>query len=263
MRTVARLAIAPVKSLALWHPTEVRITPNGVLEDRRFHLVDADGRRVSGPKHGPLVRIRAAYDASTERLSLTLPDGVVVEGPADRITGDAITSDFYGRPVVGHEVQGPFGEAISSLARFSVRLVRSDRAGDAVDVWPLSIMSTASAEELARRTGSDRPTETRRFRMSIELSGCEPFEEDTWVGRTVRIGQAVVRIPGPIPRCAVTTFDPDTGVRDFGTLHAIKQIRGQGADGDLYFGVYGDVVEPGIVRTGDGVVVETADGSAG
>jgi uncharacterized protein YcbX len=90
--------------------------------------------------------------------------------------------------------------------------------------------------------------------MQFELDGCEPFEEDTWEGRLLRFGGvdgAVIRMGGQIPRCAVTTYDPDSGERDFGTLHAIKRLRGSNADGKLPFGVYAEVVEPGTVRVGD------------
>ena len=54
-------------------------------------------------------------------------------------------------------------------------------------------MSRASAVALASASGSERPLETRRFRMQFELDGCEPFEEDTWDGGPVRIGGAVVK----------------------------------------------------------------------
>jgi uncharacterized protein YcbX len=51
----------------------------------------------------------------------------------------------------------------------------------------------------------------------------------------------------------VTTLDPATGVRDFPTLHVIKGYRGVSAQGNLEFGVYAEVLEPGTVRVGDGV----------
>jgi hypothetical protein len=90
--------------------------------------------------------------------------------------------------------------------------------------------------------------------MTIEIEGVdEPHAEDAWASRTVRVGRAVLRIGEQVPRCFVTTLDPSTGVRDFPTLHVIKQYRGVSADGDLPFGVYADVVEPGTVRVGDPV----------
>jgi MOSC domain-containing protein YiiM len=42
-----------------------------------------------------------------------------------------------------------------------------------------------------------------------------------------------------------------TAKRDFSTLKVIKDYRGISPDGDLDFGVYASVVEPGTVRVGD------------
>jgi hypothetical protein len=67
----------------------------------------------------------------------------------------------------------------------------------------------------------------------------------------VRIGEAVVRVGSQVPRCVITTLDPDTGERDFPTLSVIKRYRGLTDDGELPFGMYADVVRPGAVRTGD------------
>ena len=91
----------------------------------------------------------------------------------------------------------------------------------------------------------------RRFRMLVHLAGCEPHEEDGWDGRLLSLGEAVVRVGGPVPRCATTTRDPETGERDFDTLRAIKAYRGLRERKHIDFGVYADVVEPGRVRVGD------------
>ena len=62
--------------------------------------------------------------------------------------------------------------------------------------------------------------------MLLTLAGCAEHEEDGWDGRLLQIGAAVVRVGGPVPRCAVTTRDPDTGVRDLDTLRLIQGYRG-------------------------------------
>jgi uncharacterized protein YcbX len=72
----------------------------------------------------------------------------------------------------------------------------------------------------------------------------------------MRIGEAVVRVGGPVPRCATTTRSPETGIRDLDTLHAIKAYRGLRDGKNIDFGVYGDVERPGRVRVGDPVSVE-------
>ena len=43
-------------------PHAVAVTGNGVLDNRRFHLVDARRRLLNGKQHGPLVRVTADFD---------------------------------------------------------------------------------------------------------------------------------------------------------------------------------------------------------
>src|ERR687888_632711 len=130
MVSVTRISIAPVKGLALVHPDEVELERTGVLENRRFYIVDADGRRYGQLRNGRLVCVRAAYDAQRERLTLTFPDGTVADGNV--ALGDEITTDFYGRPVTGRLVRGPWSDALSEAFHRPLRLVQPP-PGAAVD----------------------------------------------------------------------------------------------------------------------------------
>lgn len=259
MPRLARLSVTPVKALALLHPDRVTISEVGIPENRRFYLANEAGRLVGIKQFPDLLRVRPSYDAATEWLELRFPDGSVVAGDGADVDG-AIETDFWGRPVAAHVIQGPFSAAISRFVGAPLRLARCDRPGDGPDVHHLSLVSFESVGELARRGGEDRDIDARRFRVNLELDGCEPHEEDTWEGRRVRLGEAVVRIEGRIPRCMITTLNPDTGVKDFDTLKVIPTYRPLIADdGDskrgIPFGVYAEVEQPGDVRVGDDVVV--------
>jgi hypothetical protein len=248
---IARLNVTPVKSTALNHPDEIRLERYGPVGDRDFFFVDEDGRRLSGTSKAPLLTIRADYDDERDRLEIRLPTGIVASGAA-RATGEALRVDFYGRPVCARVVEGDWNEAVSAYAGRGVRLARVDDPGAGTDVEPVTLVSLASVAELSRRGGREDPVDPGRFRMTFELDGCEPHEEDAWCGRRLRIGGAVVRIGVSVPRCVITTLDPKTGVRDFPTLSVIKSYRGRTDDG-LPFGVYGQIEEPGVVRVGDPV----------
>lgn len=252
MRTVARLSIAPVKSMALQHPDRVRLESFGVVGDRSFYLTDQDGRLVSGSRNGSLMRIKACYDASSDRLSLRFPDGSVVEGEPTT-DGEPVSTSFYGRQVSGRAVAGPWAEAIAEYLGQPVLLVRPETPGAASDEAPVTLMSSASVEELARQAGRTVPVDGRRFRMLLELAGCEPHEEDSWDGRRLNVGQAVLKVGGPVPRCVVTTLHPEVGIKDFDSLKVIAAYRGVTPDRDINFGVYADVVEPGTIAVGDPV----------
>ncbi|HXF72277.1 MAG TPA: MOSC domain-containing protein [Actinomycetota bacterium] len=254
MPTVARLNVTPVKATRLHHPVRIRLGPRGAEGDRAFFLVDGEGRRFSGPRAARMMAVRAEHDPELGTLRFAFPDGTEVEGPA-RATGPALVADFWGRPVPARIVPGPWEEALSALAGEPLRVARPDRPGDAVDVRPVTLVSLASVDDLARRGGLAGRVDPGRFRMLVELEGCAPYEEDTWAGRMLVLGGAVVRAGGPVPRCAVTTKDPRTGETDLPTLRAIELARGRDPTGKLPFGIYADVVEPGEVTVGDPVHV--------
>jgi hypothetical protein len=252
MRTLARLSATPVKALRLSHPPEADLTTGGIPVDRRFYLIDEEGGLFDASDHGGLHRIVAEYEPGTERLRLTFPDGAAVEGTADSLDG-TVTTDFFGRAVTGRVVDGDFGDAISLAVGRPVRLVRVARDGDGQDVHPLTIVSSASVRDIGSR-GDRSDLDARRFRMNLEIDGCDPYEEDSWDGGLVRIGEATIRVRGQIPRCVVTTLDPDTGEKDFTTLNLIARHRERiGGRGGLPFGMYAEVVEAGRVRIGDRV----------
>jgi MOSC domain-containing protein len=251
---VARISIAPVKGLALVERDEVLLEEAGVPENRRFHIVDADGRRYNQLRNGALVQIKPEYDGV--RLSLRFPDGAVAD--AEVVLGAELTTDFYGRLVQGRVLEGPWSAALSEWAGRPLTLVQS-APGAAVDRGggPVSLVSRASLEELGRHGDRNGAVDGRRFRMLFELDGCEPHEEDTWVKGRVRIGDAVAYIRHDVGRCAITTQNPDTGAPDLDTLRTIREYRGEtvneGGKKHIPFGVYGNVVEPGRVAVGDAV----------
>jgi uncharacterized protein YcbX len=242
-----------VKGLALIHPDTVHLSEHGVAQNRRFYMIDASGRRYGLTRDGSLVQIRAEYNPDGERLRLVFPGGAIVEGAVAR--GERVVTDFYGRPVEGEVVGGPFSEALSSHAGQPLRLVRALDPSGGVDRdhGSVSLVSQASLDELARRSGASS-VDGRRFRMLFEIDGVEPHGEDEWIGADLRIGAAVIRLYGRVARCAITTQNPDTGLVDFDTLRRIRAYRGVGPNGeDIDFGVFGTVVEPGRVGVGDEV----------
>lgn len=270
MPFVSRLAMASVKGTALYHPEKLVFTSNGVLDNRRFYLVDEQGRLFNGKQHGRLVRLKAEFDGQRPHLTLHFPDGAAVEGRPTELS-DAIRTNFYGRSVDGHLVEGPWSAALTDFVGESVSLVAVDRPGDAVDVHPITLVSSATIEYLRTETPDGESLSHRRFRMLVDVGGCEVHEEDTWAGRHVRVGGALLSVVGPVPRCVVTNQDPDSGDVNFNTLKAIVRYRGELAadlttpvdhlpdNGKVIFGMYATVEEPGDVSLDDRVkLVESA-----
>jgi uncharacterized protein YcbX len=233
----------------------VELDTTGIRGDRRFFLVDGEGALVNAKRVPELLAVRAA--AENGRLSLTLPDETTVEGEVQ--LAEHIETSFFGRPVVGRLVEGPWSEALSELAGRAIRVARTEREGDGVDRGRragATLVSTGSLEALAAAAGTAAPVDGRRFRMTIGVDGVEPHAEDAWIGHHVRIGGAVVAVQAHVGRCAVTTRNPDTGIRDLDTLDVIAEYRADVVTREpLPFGVWCEVVEPGPVAVGDPVEV--------
>jgi uncharacterized protein YcbX len=239
---VARINVTPVKSLRLNHPDEIELVSDGAREDRRFLLLDADRRLYNGKRDLALVRTSAAWDPDERRLELTLPGGAVVEDQIGR--GEPTVVEVYGRPLRARLVEGPWADALSDLVGRSLTLVERDDGGWATDDRPASLVSRASLDTI--------DGDGRRFRMLLELDGVPSHGEDEWRNRRVEVGGATLLVGGPTPRCAVPTANPDTGVRDRDVLRELLEQRGP-IEGEPCMGVYAEVLEPGVVRVGDGV----------
>ena len=256
---VTRLSTTPVKGLALHHPDAILLQRTGAAGDRAFFMIDGRGRLISVWKTGRLLRFRAAHNARSEQITLRSAEGVACKGPAR--PGTPVIADFYGkRKVAGTVVEGPWNALLSDAAGEPVRLVRANEPGAGHDDHPVTLLGEESVAELARRSGAGS-VDARRFRMLISFSGLSAHIEDRWQDRTIEIGEAVVRVGGPVPRCAATARDPDRGVRDLPTVRMIRSYRGVQANESgrgVNFGVYADVVAEGVVRVGDPLRVQSA-----
>lgn len=252
---VVRISIAPVKALGLVHPDEVELTGEGVVGDRRFWLVEADGRLANGKRFPKLMRLRPDWDEATRRLALRFPDGMEVAGRVE--PGDPVEATLYGEPHPSRAVPGPWQEAISSFAGVPLTLLWSESGAvdRGVEGGACSLVSRGSLERLRRETAAETELDGRRFRMLFEIDGVGEHAEDEWIGRRVAIGDAVFAPVGDVGRCVVTTCDPDTGVSDLDTLRALTGYRREGRTEPLPFGVHGAVVRPGRVRIGDPVAL--------
>jgi len=245
--TVAAISVTPVKGFELIHPDDVELTVHGVVANRRFVLVDGEGERLKSSLTAWPILVRGHYDQVTERLWMAFPDGTEIEESAHG-NGAPVRFGYNGDRFDGHVVEGAWEPHLSALAGHAVRVVRTDRLGE-VPAEPVTLVSRASVDRLAQEAGE--PVDPRRFRMLFDLDRCRPHEEDTWDGRRFAVGDAILRVGGPVARCAMTTRDPVTGERNLDTLRLIKDYRGQLDGGEIPFGVYARVEQPGRVAVGD------------
>jgi uncharacterized protein YcbX len=249
---VAWISRSPVKGLAIRQIDECELTEAGIAGDREFFLVDENDRLVNSKGLGVLQQVVSAYDDEAQSLRLEFPDGTKVD---EQISLDgSIDARFWGNSVAVRVVSGPWSKAISTFAERDLRLVQAPGpAPDRLRSGAATLLGTASLRAMARILGVD-DVDGRRFRMNFGIDGLREHEEDEWLGRRVRIGEAVVVPVGNVGRCAVTTQNPDTGVPDLDTLKALAAYRRESETTEpLPFGVHAAVAQAGRVRVGDTV----------
>jgi uncharacterized protein YcbX len=190
MPTLDRITIYPVKSLDGVDVVACRVLPGGALEhDRRWQLVDMEGRVVNA-KRTPLCHaIRAEFDlAGTEQGGDgPQPGGNVIHLAIDpaalrtrAIPGVARLAALAAAsfPLVPGP-DGPCGWLGEALGAGVLLMERPDGGfPDDRDAPGPTLISTASLAEVARWFGFDVDEARRRFRANLEIGGCDAFWED-------------------------------------------------------------------------------------
>jgi uncharacterized protein len=245
---VTDLRIAPVKGMRVTAVDAIELGAAGVRGDRAFLVVDREDGLLLTTRTPRLLQIAPRWDGTT--LALTFPDGSEVAAVPEPIH-PATTANYAGRPIRGRIVSGELADAISDHLGRPVRLLMRDDGERGADDAPVTLMSGATLAALAPALGGAVP-DARRFRMTIAIDGAAAWEEHGWGGREIAVGAARLRGIEPVPRCAVTTRDPEHGGTDAPVLKALATLRGKR---DVTFGIWCGVVEPGPVRVGDPVAV--------
>jgi uncharacterized protein YcbX len=252
---VSWIQLTPVKGLAIGQVDEVDVLEHGLRGDRRFFLVDERNRIVNSKgRRSPLQLVHASYDEEPKVLSMRLADGTEVSGEANE--GAEVVAVFPRRELPARRVEGPWDAALSQVLGMPVRLVVPPHgAADRGRSGGATLLAETSLAAIAGVLGVEQ-VDRRRFRMNFGIEGLDAHEEDSWIGRRVKVGDAVVIPQGNVGRCAITTQNPETGKADLDTLKALADYRREVETTEpLPFGVYAAVAEPGRVRVGDPITL--------
>lgn len=245
--------IYPVKSLRGCSLTVAAVDNLGLVGDRRFMVVDENGRFLTQRTLPRMALVETSLDGVTLTLgapevgSIHVPCAADSRAPLRHVSvwksedlaaedcGDSVAAwlgDFLGVRCRLVRIGGQFSRPILKPGKA--------RSGDQVsfaDAYPFLVVSEASLADLNDRLvaqgGEALPMD--RFRPNLVVAGCPAFAEDNWP--RFRIGEIVFRAGGPCARCVVTTTDQLTARRDREPLRTLAAYRRDAADPtDVNFG---------------------------
>lgn len=268
MSELLQLSIYPVKSCAARDLAECEVQPRGLAGDRRWMIVDGEGRFVTGRKYPRSVLIRAephgadwqlqAPGQATLRLRTPPPDATRRSVGVWRSRLDAACAEPAADAWISQALGAPLHLVyMDTQARRAVDAAYG-QPGDEVsfaDGFPLLLISQASLDGLNARLQQRglAPVTMARFRPNLVVSATAPHAEDGW--RRIRIGGIEFDVVKPCSRCVFTTVDPVSGRFDAARqpLETLKTYRDT-ADG-VMFGQNLIARGGGVLRVGEAVTV--------
>ena len=255
--TVTELWRFPVKSMQGEQLDAADLEATGMVGDRAWGVISADGRHVLSAKTVPdLLFARAA--TTGDGVTVTLPSGAeVLAGTAE---ADEALSTWLERPVrllpagAAHDEVGGGGDGLAYEMTLDPPNDDADLfaiptpAGSLHDLFPLHVLTDASLAAV----GAARPEldwDVRRYRPNVVLRcapGATGYAEDAWVGHDVAVGTATVHVPMATVRCAVPLRAQPGGVeRDVELYRALDELHAN------HLGAYVEVHAPGRIAVGD------------
>ena len=220
---VEGLNIHPLKSGRAIPVESATIRLDGLAGDRRYMVVEPDGRFITQRELQPLARVEATAVGESlllemegrqllasfepdDRLDVTVWDSAVNAAVADEAVNDVL-SDWLARPVklvhmdaLAHRAEGEDWAGAPAPVGFA-------------DGFPVLVTTTGSLADLNRTlvAKGQEPVGMDRFRTNILVSCDDPWAEDLW--EAIEINGVVFDFVKPCARCIMTTQDQMTGER--------------------------------------------------
>jgi uncharacterized protein len=256
----------PVKSLRGLAVSSLAVDDLGFIGDRRFMVVDENGRFLTQRTLARMALIATALSSEALTLSAEGAGSISISRHATldtRPSSPKAVRVWKSEGLLADDCGDDAAQWLSGFLGVKCRLVRIGEKflrpvlkpaagpGDRVsfaDSVPFLVISEASLADLNDRlvAQGEEAVPMNRFRPNLVVSGCDAFTEDTWT--RFRIGEVVFRAAGPCSRCVVTTTDQFTAERGKEPLRTLATFRR-------------DAVDPTDVNFGQNLIHETKTGT--
>ncbi|MEV0848490.1 MOSC N-terminal beta barrel domain-containing protein [Streptomyces sp. NPDC049954] len=263
--------IHPLKAARALDREAVLVERWGLAGDRRWMLVDPDGKLITQREEPRLALLTAAPRADgslvlsapgAEPLAVTVPEPVAtvpvrvfrtkVEAVLAAESASTWCGAYLGRPVRLVHLDDP-----AVRRPIDPAYARPGETVSFADGYPLLLATTASLDALNSLISQgdlpdEGPVPMSRFRPNLVIEGTEPWAEDGWW--RIRVGEVLFRVPKPCSRCIVTTTDQLSARRGKEPLRSLARHRRSPGNGAL-FGTNLIPESSGTVRVGDALTV--------
>jgi uncharacterized protein YcbX len=169
-----------------------------------------------------LARLRVSFDVTTLRLRISLGAEELVDEALNQQGRQRIASALADYVLALDE-----NPLTHHRERLPLRVVGDGHSPRYHDEPPgrVTLHGRRSLQSLEAALGQN--VSELRFRSNIAVDGLAAWEEQSWVGRKIRIGAMEFDVVKPKTRCLATHANPTTGERDLPILTTLTQKMGQ------------------------------------
>lgn len=261
MQMLTDIYIYPIKSVKAVSQPAAHVEEQGLRFDRRYMLVDTQGKFITGRTHPQLTQIEVQF--SQKLLRLSAPEMPALTINPDNFTAKMQTGQVWADKVNAVHCHNDYDQWFSEylqqpcqllfFGRETQRFIKNrETQVSFADAYPLLLINQTSVDFLNARLQS--PVTALHFRPNIVVKGDFPFIEDSW--SRILIGEVEFEVSKPCSRCLFINVDPQTGVADQEEpLNTLAKFRYH--QGNIDFGQNLIPLNSGMIRTGDEIKIIT------
>lgn len=263
---VSALWIYPIKSCRGVAVEQFTLDDRGPHNDRRWMLVDVDGRFLSQREVPRLALVDVAIDGA--RVTVAAPGRSELSFAAEDFTVPLdcrVWQDSVELLHGSHAADQWFSAFLGLTCRLvhmppatrrpvDSRYSETPRVVSLADAFPMLLIGAGSLQLLNEKliARGEGPVPMLRFRPNVVVAGTAPHQEDEW--KRIRLGDVACSVVKPCARCVTTTVEIETGIAGLEPLRTLATYRKQGSK--VLFGQNVVHASAGVIHVGAAVSVD-------
>lgn len=257
MYELKEINIYPIKSLGGFTIDNILALKEGLQYDRRWMLVDQDGKFMSQRENAQLALFECSLSKSEINVSYQSDSiAIPLNQNEDNLEKVSVWDSEFHAQTIGNVYNKWFSDRLNKVVKLVKMTAKSKRVKkfskapfssevSMADGYPFLILGEESLRHLNSKL--EKEVDSNRFRANFIVSSQIAHEEDLW--QKIRIGSAEFLNIKPCARCIMITINQHNANKGAEPLKTLSSYRKQ--QNKIYFGSNMILIKEGQISIGD------------
>ena len=253
--SISSINYCPVKSISFQSVQNCKIKKNiGIIGDRIFAFAKGSNldqaklfeknpaerkgkwNKVLTLKNSPVLN-KYNFVLKDKKLTLTLKDKEILTIDTNQLSEREKLSNKI------LELEGSLKQPIVLMKNDDFPFFDTSISKKVDFVNSVSLLNIQSINDFEKKI--DTKIETSIFRGNICIDGIEPWKEQEWIGKIIKINGVSFKVKKKIPRCVAINLKPQSDDNSFNLLQSLKKTYNH-----FDMGIYLTALEDGKIEVG-------------